>query len=311
MSGGVGKHRRWVSSTDTVMDQPGTGNIGNGRGSLPAGGSGLMPAAWMFARSIERLGDAFADFGELFGKCLIECREQETALLRKGDEVRVIPLSMPSYGGERHRPGAVQFCRNELISASLRDKAHQAQGFRGFVERWEDPVAESPRATQDLEQSQLSEGSDSEWAVGEEAMRPFMVLVLGNDQRSQSVRIQQVGHASFSATATSAAVTVTPSLRASGIPWRVLIFGAGVLVALRISSETASSSVIFLSRETARAIRAAAGLRSNVIFMGQAWHRVRPDSNPSRRRAWARSSCASVSPYCRGMPRSPNSTPKA
>jgi hypothetical protein len=107
----------------------------------------------------------------------------------------------------------------------------------------------------------LGERSDGKGRTGEEAMGTLMVLVLRNYQRSQSIGIQKICHPSFKVAAISSAVMRTPSFRASGIPWRLPTLDEGSGMALRISSDAASSRVIFLSRETDLTIRAAAGLR--------------------------------------------------
>ena len=58
-------------------------------------------------------------------------------------------------------------------------------------------LAHPPWPAENLQQGQLGEGRDCERATGKEAVRPLMVLVLWDDERDQSVGIEQVAHPSL------------------------------------------------------------------------------------------------------------------
>jgi len=229
------------------------------------------------------LRNELADFREVPGQRIIKGGEQQPAALRQRDQVEVVPLTVAGHRLEGHRAGTVQIRRQKLVAPAVREQAGQAQGFGGGVEGRQNFLPHPAGPTEDLQQGQLRERGDGEGAAGEEAMRPLVVLVLRDDERSQSVGVEQIGHPSWSVAATSSAVMVTPSLRASGMPWRRRVLAGDSVAARRIKLEAASSTEIFSRFETALTAFNAAGCKSRVSFTARKLPASRWDFKPLAR----------------------------
>ncbi len=216
--------------------------------------------------------DEFAHFRTMPRQRFVKSSQQSAVFLSQCGQIKVIPLAVARHGSKRHGASTVQVRRNELATAPLRNQTHQTQRFGRRVQRRKNPVLNPARGAQNLKQRKLGQRRDRERTPDKETMSAFVVFVLRNDERGQAVGIQQVGHPSFNAAATSSAVIGTPSLRASGIPWRILALAGPLPAADKINEDAAASSVILCRRERDFTARAAAGLRSKVNFTVKEWH---------------------------------------
>jgi len=166
------------------------------------------------------------DFRELNGEGAVEGGEHHAAFLGQRDQIEIVPLPVACHPCERHRPGAIQVGGHKLHSAPMREQPQQSQRLGRRVQGRQNLAWDTAGPAEDLQERQLRQRRQGKRPSSEETVRPLMMFVLRDDQRRQPVGVQQVVHPSFSVAATSSAVIGTPSLRASGIPWRVCKVGS-------------------------------------------------------------------------------------